>query len=61
MGFNKRHLPEVPVLERRLEEMGREEFLKIYYFNPDALFGSQKSFEFVKKVLNENEGFIPRK
>jgi hypothetical protein len=51
----------VPFLKERLKDMGREQFLKIYYFNPDAIFGSQKSFEFVKEVLNENEGFIPKK
>lgn len=61
MGFNKRYLPEVAVLEKRLPEMGREQFLKIYYFNPDAIIGSQESFEFVKRVLNEKEDLVAKK
>lgn len=61
MGFNKRYLPEASVLEKRLEELGRDQFLKIYYFNPDAILGSTESFEFVKAVLNETQNIVSKK
>jgi hypothetical protein len=61
MGFNKRYLPQVSVLERRLEELGRDEFLKIYYFNPDALLGSTESFDFIKAVLDEKQNLVSKK
>lgn len=51
MGFNKRILPDVNVLEKRLEELGVDEFLKIYYYNPDCLMGSEESMNFVKSIL----------
>ncbi len=53
MSFNKRILPNILVLEERLNSLGTTDFLKIYYYNPDAIIGSKESFEFVKNVLSE--------
>jgi len=51
MSFNKRILPKKEVLEIRLKNLGVEEFLKIYYYNPDAIIGDKESFDFVEQVL----------
>ena len=60
MGFNKRYLPEIDNLISIREKMNSDaEFLKIYLYNPDAIFGSQESMEFLKQVeqsqINKND------
>lgn len=52
MGFNKRILPDINTLKKRLEELGVDEFLKIYYYNPDCLIGSKESMDFIKSLLS---------
>lgn len=55
MGFNKRYLPEIDVLKKRLNDIGVEMFLKIYYFNPDAIIGSKESMDFVESIYEANK------
>lgn len=51
MGFNKRYLPEVDDLKRIREKMNNDkEFLNVYLYRPDAIFGSTGSIDYVKEV-----------
>lgn len=59
MGFNKKYLPDLPVLKsirERYEDDSR--FLQIYLYSPDAIIGPVDSMEYLKSIdknYNQNE------
>lgn len=51
MGFNKRFLPEVQILEEKRKELGNDlELLKLYLYGVDSFIGSSDSLHFLKKI-----------
>ena len=60
MSFNKRFLPKKDVLEIKLKELGVDQFLKIYYYNPDAIIGDKESFKFIESILNKTNKDIKK-
>jgi hypothetical protein len=59
MSFNKKYLPELPVLIKIRESYSSdEEFLDSYLRKVDAIMGSPESFRYleeIKKRVEENE------
>jgi hypothetical protein len=59
MSFNKKYLPDLPVLIKIRESYSSdEEFLDSYLRKVDAIMGSQESFRYleeIKKRVEENE------
>jgi hypothetical protein len=50
MGFHKRYVPTLDVVEKQYEEKTLEEFVN-YYAKPDALIGNVESMNFIDKVI----------
>ncbi len=56
MSFNKKYLPELPALIKVRESYSSdEEFLESYFRKVDAVFGSQESFEYIRKMREKVE------
>ncbi len=56
MSFNKKYLPELPALIKVRENYSSdEEFLELYFRKVDAVFGSQESFEYIRKMREKVE------
>ena len=54
MGFNRRILPDVKIMEKIKESFPNdEEFLKHIYGKADAVEGSPESFEFINSIRNK--------
>jgi hypothetical protein len=54
MGFYRRILPDVKVMEKIKESFPDDrEFLKHIYGKSDALEGSSESFEFIRAIENK--------
>ena len=54
MGFNHCYLTSVKDLERHLDNVGLEKFIKNYR-SYDALTGPSECFEFIEEKIKENE------
>ena len=54
MGFNHCYLTSVKDLERHLENVGLEKFIKMYR-SYDALTGPSECFTFIEEKIKENE------
>jgi len=54
MGFNHCYLTSVKDLERHLDNVGLEKFIKMYR-SYDALTGPSECFEFIEQKIKENE------
>ena len=54
MGFNHCYLTNVKDLERHLDNVGLEKFIKMYR-SYDALTGPSECFEFIEQKIKENE------
>ena len=54
MGFNHCYLTSVKDLERHLDNVGLEKFIKMYR-SYDALTGPSECFEFIEEKIKENE------
>ena len=54
MGFNHCYLTSVKDLERHLDNVGLEKFIKNYR-SYDALTGPSECFEFIEQKIKENE------
>ena len=57
MGFNHCYLTSVKDLERHLDNVGLEKFIKMYR-SYDALTGPSECFEFIEEKIKENEKVI---
>jgi len=54
MGFNKRYLPDLELLQKIRKETGDDlSFLTTYLYRPDAIIGSQGALDFLRKVEEE--------
>ncbi len=54
MGFNRRILPDVKVMEKIKESFPDDrEFLKHIYGKADSVEGSHESFEFINAIRNK--------
>jgi len=54
MGFNHCYLTSVLDLQRNLDNVGLEKFIKMYR-SYDALTGPSECFEFIEEKIKENE------
>ena len=54
MGFNHCYLTSIKDLERHLDNVGLEKFIKNYR-SYDALTGPSECFEFIEQKIKENE------
>ena len=54
MGFNHCYLTSIKDLERHLDNVGLEKFIKNYR-SYDALTGPSECFEFIEEKIKENE------
>ena len=54
MGFNHCYLTSIKDLERHLDNVGLEKFIKMYR-SYDALTGPSECFEFIEQKIKENE------
>ncbi len=62
MGFNKRRLPELDDLKEIRKNMNSDvEFLRIYLYNPDALFGSFDSIKYMEDLDKKSDNLIQNK
>lgn len=52
MGFNKKHLPALSELKKRLDE--NPESVK-YYWNADALIGPSESVDYIQHLWEEHQ------
>ena len=57
MGFNHCYLTNVLDLQRNLDNVGLEKFIKTYR-SYDALTGPSECFEFIEQKIEENEKVI---
>ena len=57
MGFNHCYLTSVEDLQRNLDNVGLEKFIKTYR-SYDALTGPSECFEFIEQKIEENEKVI---
>jgi len=56
MSFNKKYLPELPVLMKIRERYSSDkDFLDSYLRKVDAIVGSNDSFEYLKKIKDKVE------
>ncbi len=54
MGFNKRYLPDLELLQKIRKETGDDlSFLTTYLYRPDGIIGSQGALDFLKNVEEE--------
>jgi len=52
MSFNKRIVRSLPELQKEFEEIGHDQFIRIYS-KPDALMGPTDSIEFINSKINQ--------
>lgn len=57
MGFNHCYLTNVEDLQRNLDNVGLEKFIKMYR-SYDALTGPSECFQFIEEKIKENEKVI---
>lgn len=54
MGFNKRYLPDLELLQKIRKETGDDlSFLTTYLYRPDVIIGSQGALDFLRNVEEE--------
>lgn len=54
MGFEKRYLPNISILEKEYETLGHEEFVR-RLLKYDALIGPNDSVEFANDKIKKNK------